>query len=115
MYLFPFVLPLPPSGKFWNKHPPTQPAGGGGDKTTPFRVSGRQPRFFDAAMYDAIMLAATAIDACLKDGCNPVGHGYDEVMPYFRAASIDGVAGPVSIKAGSNDPKVRSIRQYASK
>jgi hypothetical protein len=94
------------SSAFWNRHPPTHtPAGG--DTTTPFQVSGRNPRFFDAAMYDSIMLAAVAIDACLKDGCRPVGHGYEEVMPYFRAASIDGVAGPTSIKAGSNDPTGR--------
>ena len=92
------------SSEFWTKHPPTQPAGGGGDKTTPFRVSGRKPRFFDAAMYDAIMLAASAIDACLKEGCRVGDGGYDEIMPYFRAASIDGVSGPTSIKAGSNDP-----------
>ena len=95
------------SSKFWIKHPPTQPAGGGGDTITPFQVSGRAPRFYDAAMYDAIMLAAVAINACLKDGCRPVGHGYDEVMPYFRATSIDGISGPTSIKVGSNDPEGR--------
>ena len=95
------------SSKFWIKHPPAQPAGGGGDTTTPFQVSGRTPRFYDVAMYDAIMLAAVAINNCLKDGCRPVGHGYDEVMPYFRAASIDGISGPTSIKVGSNDPEGR--------
>ena len=80
---------------------------GGGNKTTPFLVSGRKPRFYDVAMYDSIILAATAIDACLKAGCHPVGHGYEEVMPYFRAATIDGVSGRTMIKAGSNDPEGR--------
>ena len=97
------------SSAFWIRHPPTQPVGGAGviRGSTPFQVSGRKPRFFDAAMYDSIMLAATAIDACLKDGCRPTGRGYDEVMPYFRAASIDGISGPTSIKVGSNDPQGR--------
>ena len=93
---------------FWNRHPPTQFIAGG-DTTTPFLVSGRKTRFQDAALYDSITLAAVAIDACLKDNCRPVGFGYDEVMPYFRAASIDGVAGRSSIKAGSNDPQVREM------
>ena len=102
------------ASKFWSSHPPTL-APAGADTTTPFQVDGRKPRFQDASLYDSIMFAAVGIDACLKDGCRPVGHGYEEVMPYFRNAAIDGVAGPASIKAGSNDPKVRSIRQYASK
>ena len=93
---------------FWKRHPPTQ-ASVGADTTTPFHVDGREPRFKDAAIYDAVRFAAKAIDACLKDGCRPVGYGYEEVMPYYRAASIDGVAGPTSIKAGSNDPKVREM------
>ena len=91
---------------FWSGHPPTQPPVGA-NTTTPFRVSGRKPRFQDASLYDSIMLAATAIDACLKEGCRPVGNGFKEVMPYVRAASIEGVAGPTSIKAGSNDPAGR--------
>ena len=94
------------ASRFWGKHPPTQ-APAGADTTTPFSVDGRAPRFKDASIYDSIMLAAVAIDACLQDGCRAVGHGYDEVMPYFRNASIDGVAGPASIKAGSNDPMGR--------
>ena len=91
---------------FWSGHPPTQPPVGT-NTSTPFRVSGRKPRFQDASLYDSIMLAATAIDACLKEGCRPVGNGFKEVMPYFRAASIEGIAGPTSIKAGSNDPAGR--------
>ena len=91
---------------YWGKHPPTLPPAGG-DISRPFELDGRTPRFADAALYDSIILAATAIDACLKDGCRPVGQGYEDVMPYFRKASIDGVAGPTSIKAGSNDPQGR--------
>ena len=91
---------------FWKRHPPTQFIAGG-DTTTPFLVSGRKTRFQDAALYDSITFAAVAIDACLKKGCRPAGHGYEEVMPYFRAAFIDGVAGPASIMTGSNDPAGR--------
>ena len=91
------------SKAFWIKHPPRQRADEA-NMSIPFMVSGRKARFQDAALYDSIRLAAVAIDACLKDGCRPVGHGYEEVMPYFRAVSIEGVAGPTSIKAGSNDP-----------
>ena len=54
----------------------------------PFMVSGRKPRFIDASIYDSITLAATAIEACLEDGCRPVGHGYDEVMPYVKNNEI---------------------------
>ena len=74
-------------------------------------MSGRKPRFKDASIYDSIMLAAAAIEACLKDGCRPVGHGYEEVMPYFRKAAIDGVAGRTLIKAGSNDPQVMLLKE----
>ena len=102
----PEYVGLQRASKFWYRHPPTQPPAGT-NTATPFSVDGREPRFLDAALYDSITLAATAIDACLKDGCRPVGHGYEGVMPYFRAASIDGVAGPASIKVGSNDPQGR--------
>ena len=94
------------SSKFWNRHPPTH-APVGSDTTIPFQVSGRKTRFQDASLYDAITLAAVGIEACLKSGCRPVGYGYDEVMPYIRAASIDGVAGASSIKVGNNDPQGR--------
>ena len=94
------------ASKFWSRHSPTL-APAGADTTTPFQVDGRKPRFQDASLYDSIMFAAVGIDACLKDGCRPVGHGYEEVMPYLRKTSIDGVAGRQSIKAGSNDPQVR--------
>ena len=95
------------SSAFWSRHPPTEPPLGVDTTSVPFQVSGRKPRFHDASLYDSILLAATAIDACLKNGCRPVGHGYEEVMPYIRAATIDGVAGRTSIKKGSNDPQVR--------
>ena len=94
------------SSAFWKRHPPTQPPAGA-DTTTPFVVSGKKTRFQDASLYDSIMFAATAIDACLQNGCRAVGYGYEEAMPYFRAASINGVAGASSIKAGSNDPQGR--------
>ena len=91
------------ASSFWKRHPPTHPPPGS-DTTVPFMVSGRQARFHDASLYDSIMLAAVSIEACLKAGCRAVGHGYEEAMPYFRAAIVDGVAGTVSTKAGSNDP-----------
>ena len=94
------------SSAFWSRHPPTEPPLGVDTTSVPFQVSGRKPRFHDASLYDSILLAATAIDACLKNGCHPVGHGYEGVMPYFREASIDGVAGRTSTKTGSNDPQV---------
>ena len=94
------------AARFWKRHPPTH-APAGADTTTPFMVSGQKTRFSDASLYDSIMLAAVGLDACLKDGCRAVGHGYEKVMPYFRAVSIDGVAGPTSIKVGSNDPQGR--------
>ena len=98
------------ASKFWSRHPPIL-APAGADTTIPFQVDGRTPRFKDASLYDSIMFAAVGIDACLKDGCRPVGHGYEEVMPYLRKASIDGVAGLASIKAGSNDPQVREMKR----
>ena len=98
------------ASKFWSSHPPTL-APAGADTTTPFQVFGRTPRFPDAALYDSIMFAAVGIDACLKDGCRPVGHGYEEVMPYLRKTFIDGVTGRQSIKAGSNDPQVREMKR----
>ena len=91
------------SSEFWKRHPPTHPPVGS-DTTIPFQVSGRKTRFQDASLYDAITLAAVGIEACLESGCRAVGYGYDEVMPYMRAASIDGVAGATSIKVGNNDP-----------
>ena len=101
------------SSAFWRTHSPTE-SPVGADTTTPFRiggVSGRKTRFSEASLYDSVMLAAVGIEACLVDGCRPVGHGYEEVMPYIRAATIDGVAGLTSIKKGSNDPQVRLTYQ----
>ena len=96
------------SSAFWRKHPPTLLAPGA-DADTPFSVHGEPPTFEMAVLYDAITMAAHGMEACLKEGCSGIGGGggYDQVMPFFRAAAIDGISGRTAIKAGSNDPQGR--------